>query len=82
MVTLGYSAGPLLVLAGMWALISGYDDPRYDRSKALRAGLACLVLGVALTFGTMAIDRPAKASDPAPAGVSGAMSEPHPAMTG
>ncbi len=72
MVTVGYSAGPLLVLVGMWALISGFDDPRYDRARALRAGLGCLLAGIALTFGTMAIDGPAKAPDPLPAQVTGA----------
>jgi hypothetical protein len=56
----------------MWALLAAVDDPRYDRARALKAGLGCVILGIALTFGTMAIDGPAPAPDPVPAGVSGA----------
>ena len=67
MVTLGYSAGPLLVLLGTWALIAGFDDPRYDTRRALTAGLGCVLVGLALTFGTIVVDKPEPAPTTVPA---------------
>lgn len=57
-------AAPLLVLAGTWAVLSAYDDPRRDLRRSIRLAVACLVVAVAVAVAGVLLDDPSPAAGP------------------